>query len=62
MTTKHLNLKFSVKDTDAIRNMAKSGRTAYAIALWFIRQGRPVSTDEVLRVCDDMGVKVRKSA
>lgn len=62
MTTKHLNLRWSVADTDAIRNMAKSGRTAYGIALWFTRQGKPVSTDEIFRICDDMGVNVRKSA
>ncbi len=60
--TRHLNLKFTVADTDAIRDMAQSGRTAYGIALWFTRQGKPASTDEILRICDDMGVNVRKSA
>lgn len=62
MTTKHLNLKFTVADTGTIRDMAKAGRTAYGIALWFTRQGKPVSTDEILRICDDMGVNVRQSA
>ena len=57
--TSHLNLKWTVADTDAIRNMAENGRDAYAIALWFTRQGKPVATDEILRICDDMGVNVR---
>lgn len=59
--TWHLNLKWSIADTDAIRNMAQSGRTAYGIALWFTRQGKPVSTDEILRLCDEMGVNVRRA-
>lgn len=61
-TAAHLNLKWTVRDTDTIRAMALGGKTAYAIALWFTRSGKPAATDEIIRICDDMGVRVRASA
>ena len=60
-STAHLNLKWTVADTDVVRDMAKKGQTAYAIALWFSRNRKPMATDEVMRICDDMGVTLRKT-
>ncbi|TWG90349.1 hypothetical protein L598_000700001060 [Mesorhizobium sp. J18] len=56
------NFKWTVANTDIIRSMAEDGCDAYAIALHFTRLGKPATTDEILRICDDMGVKVRRTA
>ncbi|WEX10336.1 hypothetical protein [Chelativorans sp. AA-79] len=58
----HLNFKWTVRDTDTIRTMARRGKHAHTIALWFTRLGKPASADEIIRICDDMGVRLRKKA
>lgn len=62
-TTAHLNLRWTVADTDTIRKMALGGLTAEEIA-WRFRMDRArhhfPTSDEVASICADAGVHVRR--
>ncbi len=60
--TWHLNLKFSVADTDAILAAARRHVSADEIAERLTNAGLPCSRQEVVKVCFDSGTFVRERA
>lgn len=58
--TRHLNLDFSVADTDMVLSMARRHSTLADIANAFARQKRVVSHEQIDRICADAGVYVRR--
>lgn len=59
MTATHLNLKWTVADTDAIISMARSGFTAGDICQFFMGARLESEPGEIKRICDDAGVFIR---
>jgi len=58
--TSHLNLRWTVRDVDTVLSMARSGRSARSIALWFTKARFPASSAEIERICRDAGVLLKK--
>lgn len=56
----HLNLKWSVADTDAILSMAARGISADQIARGFNKSGKNTSGREIADLCANAGVPVRR--
>jgi hypothetical protein len=51
----HLNLKWTVADTDRIISWAKAHWTASEIAVAFTAEGKRTLPAEIIKICSDAG-------
>lgn len=58
----HLNLKWTVADTDRILAWAKSRWTASEIAAAFTAEGKTTNVAQIMKICSDAGQTIRRGS